>query len=252
MSATHATTPHVVPALPDRPSTDPRKESLRKEGKIYIVRDHISAVIQLVLLFATARTLGWYNAWLYAVLLFGVKLSNALLVSRYDPAVLNARGTKHPMEPREKLFFAIYVPSSFAILVVAGLDAGVVGWSHHSMAELALGIAMLVVGTGTVIWAVAMNAFFEVTVRFQRDRGQRVCREGPYRFVRHPGYVGAILASAAVPLILGSYWAFVPVSIATVAFVVRTAYEDRMLRADLEGYETYASETRYRLLPFIW
>ena len=69
---------------------------------------------------------------------------------------------------------------------------------------------------------------------------------------REPRTGGVILATAGVPLILGSYWAFVPVAVATVTFVVRTSYEDRMLRAELPGYQAYAEATRYRLLPLIW
>jgi protein-S-isoprenylcysteine O-methyltransferase Ste14 len=70
--------------------------------------------------------------------------------------------------------------------------------------------------------------------------------------VRHPGYVGWILMSAALPLILGSLWALVPVGLVVAGMVVRTFLEDRMLRADLEGYEEYAGRVRYRLLPGVW
>ena len=252
MSATQTTSSRAI-APPFRdPSGDRRQEPLRPEGWRFIVRDHIAAVIQIGLALAAARSLGWYNAWLYAAVLFSVKLSTALLLTRYNPAVMNARGTKQKLDKREKLFFSVFLPSSLAIPIVAGLDVGVAGWSHHSTVELAAGIAMLVAGTSIIVWALAVNAFFEPTVRIQADRDHRVCTSGPYRYVRHPGYVGVVLATAGVPLVLGSYWAFVPVAIAAVAFVVRTSYEDRMLHAELAGYPTYAGETRYRLFPFIW
>ena len=75
---------------------------------------------------------------------------------------------------------------------------------------------------------------------------------GPYRVVRHPGYTGAIVAAAGVPLALGSRWCFAPFAVMTVAFLIRTAYEDHMLRAELDGYDAYAAATRWRLLPFVW
>jgi protein-S-isoprenylcysteine O-methyltransferase Ste14 len=108
-------------------------------------------------------------------------------------------------------------------------------------------------GTAVVTWAMAVNTHFEKTVRIQSDRGHTVCDRGPYRWVRHPGYVGASLAfPLATPLLLGSAWAFVPAALCVAMLVLRTALEDRMLRAELEGYEAFAGKTRYRLLPGIW
>ena len=98
----------------------------------------------------------------------------------------------------------------------------------------------------------AANAFFETTVRIQRDRGQTVATGGPYRYVRHPGYVGASLFTVMTAVLLGSYWAILPGLLSVIAFVVRTAKEDRTLREELEGYEAYTKATRYRLVPGVW
>ena len=234
------------------PRTDPRQEPLTLAGKRYVIREHLAAVVQLALALGSARTLDWYNAWLYGSFLLIVKLSSAVSLARVNPAVLNARGTRQPMSRRERVFFSVFIPSSLALPVVAGLDAGGAGWSHRSMLELVIGLGFMLVGTSLVVWALAVNAFFEPSVRIQRDRGHTVCTTGPYRFVRHPGYTGAILATAGVPLVLGSRWCFVPFAVMTVAFVIRTAYEDDMLRAELDGYEAYAVATRWRLLPFVW
>lgn len=237
---------------PTETDDDPRDEPLTTAGKRYLVRDHFAAVIVLGLALGGARTIGWLNAWVYAALILAIKVSAAVVLLRVNPAVLNARGTKRAMSTRERLFFAAYVPATLAMPVVAGWDAGQLGWTHRSPEELAAGIALIAVGACGVIWALAHNAFFEPTVRLQPDREQRVCTSGPYRFVRHPGYLAVIVSSAGTPLILGSRWAFVPFAIMTVAFIVRTAYEDRMLRAELDGYAEYAERTRYRLLPFVW
>jgi protein-S-isoprenylcysteine O-methyltransferase Ste14 len=231
---------------------DPRRQPLALEGKRFIVRDHITAVVQLALALGAARALDWYNAWLYVSVLLAIKLSSALILTRVNPAVLNARGTKQTMSARERIFFSVFIPSSLAIPIVAGLDAGGAGWSHRSMTELVIGLGLVIAGSGLIIWALAVNAFFEPTVRLQSDRGHSTCSSGPYRFVRHPGYTGVILFGSGVPLALGSLWCFVPVAVMTVSFIVRTVYEDRMLHAELAGYEAYARETRYRLLPFVW
>jgi len=96
------------------------------------------------------------------------------------------------------------------------------------------------------------NAYFSTAVRIQSDRGHTVCRTGPYRFVRHPGYVGFILQSLGTPFLLGSLWTLVPGITATVLMIIRTSLEDRTLQAELPGYRDFVQEVRYRLVPGIW
>ena len=102
------------------------------------------------------------------------------------------------------------------------------------------------------IWAMASNRFFYSVVRIERERGHTVATSGPYGYVRHPGYVGGILFDLVTPLFLGSLWSFLPAGFTVCVLVVRTALEDRTLRAGLDGYEEYARRVRYRLLPGIW
>ena len=97
-----------------------------------------------------------------------------------------------------------------------------------------------------------VNPFFEKTVRIQTERGHRVIDTGPYAFVRHPGYLGFFGWCLSAPLLLGSWWAFVPAVLSVVDLVVRTALEDRTLREELEGYEAYSNRVPHRLLPGIW
>jgi protein-S-isoprenylcysteine O-methyltransferase Ste14 len=96
------------------------------------------------------------------------------------------------------------------------------------------------------------NAYFSTAVRIQTDRDQTVCRSGPYRYVRHPGYLGFILQSIGTPLLLGSLWALIPGLAAVALMVVRTILEDRMLQAELAGYSDLVQAVRYRLVPGIW
>jgi protein-S-isoprenylcysteine O-methyltransferase Ste14 len=97
-----------------------------------------------------------------------------------------------------------------------------------------------------------VNRYFSAVARIQQDRGQVVVTTGPYRIVRHPSYAGALVASLALPIMLDAIWALVPALVMVVALVIRTGLEDRMLRDELDGYESYAEETPYRLLPGLW
>jgi protein-S-isoprenylcysteine O-methyltransferase Ste14 len=86
------------------------------------------------------------------------------------------------------------------------------------------------------------NVYFSTAVRIQSDRGHAVCRSGPYRFVRHPGYVGFVLQSLGTPILLGSFWALIPGFAAAALMITRTALEDRMLQAELPGYRGFVQE----------
>jgi protein-S-isoprenylcysteine O-methyltransferase Ste14 len=96
------------------------------------------------------------------------------------------------------------------------------------------------------------NKFFSGVVRIQKERGHHVVSEGPYRIVRHPGYVGGVVAVIATPLLLGSLWGLISAAVYAAFVVLRTALEDRTLHEELPGYREYAQRTRYRLLPGVW
>ena len=88
--------------------------------------------------------------------------------------------------------------------------------------------------------------------RIQDDRGQVVVTAGPYRFVRHPMYLGVIVLFLGMPVALGSWWALLPGAAIGLLFVLRTAQEDRVLRDELPGYAEYTGRVRYRLVPGVW
>jgi protein-S-isoprenylcysteine O-methyltransferase Ste14 len=115
-----------------------------------------------------------------------------------------------------------------------------------------LGALVFLLGNAILLWARYTNRFFSSMVRIQTDRGHTVCKAGPYRYVRHPGYVGGILMALGMGIVLGSWWACVPQLLASTLLVWRTSREDQTLQAELPGYGEYTRETRYRLLPGVW
>jgi protein-S-isoprenylcysteine O-methyltransferase Ste14 len=135
---------------------------------------------------------------------------------------------------------------------VGGLDERH-GWSVGIAlaGQIAAGVVMGL-GYALVVWATAANRFFSLIVRIQAERGHAVATGGPYRWVRHPAYVGGILIDLAGPILLGSWWALVPGILCGLLMILRTALEDRTLQAELAGYREYAGRVRYRLLPGVW
>ncbi len=138
-------------------------------------------------------------------------------------------------------------------LAVALLDAGRFHWSDTVPLGLRVaGLAAYAAALAWLVWAVAMNRFFSSVVRIQTERGHRLITGGPYRYVRHPGYLGMTLLLPASALALGSWWALVPALVNVVLTLRRLAIEDRYLREHFEGYTAYASRVPHRLVPGLW
>lgn len=141
----------------------------------------------------------------------------------------------------------------FAFLLVALLDIGRFHWSDTVPRSLQVASLLAVAGSMTwTFWAVAVNRFFVPVIRIQAERGHAVVTDGPYAWVRHPGYAGNMVSAPASALALGSWWALAPALAISLLFVARVAHEDRFLREHLEGYREYAARVRFRLVPHVW
>jgi protein-S-isoprenylcysteine O-methyltransferase Ste14 len=206
-----------------------------------------------VLLFASAGRLDWSRGWIYLAVRFACVAASAafLLVAR--PELLNARGRRHKdTKFFDKVIVAVYVTLIFTIDPVAGLDAVRFGWSSMSGEAAYAGMLLSVLGEALIIGSMAVNPFLETTVRVQKERGHQVVSSGPYRLVRHPMYVGMILQNLAAPLVLGSWWAYLPVGLTVFLLAARACLEDRTLQEELAGYTRYVQRTPYLLLPGVW
>ncbi|MBM4460679.1 MAG: isoprenylcysteine carboxylmethyltransferase family protein [Chloroflexi bacterium] len=205
-----------------------------------------------VILLAAGRW-DWLWGWVYIGLLAAALAAHPLVLIPINPALLADRshGMRQPGARRWDIALVILASLFFlSSMIVGGLDARL-GWTGAAPLWVHLvGVALFVVGWAIFLWAMACNPFFSESVRIQE--GHRVAERGPYCMVRHPGYAGACLGLVAQPLLFGSWPAVIPAALAVAAYVVRTALEDRTLRAELPGYAAYTQRTRYRVLPGVW
>jgi len=207
------------------------------------------------LLFISAGTANWPMAWLYVTLFLASTIGSRLIVLKINPDTLRERARFTASEGTkswDRILFAINGLFGSMAIIVAGLDHRF-DWSTI-ISESGQYLAALVIagGYGLGVWAMVVNRYFSAVSRIQQDRGQVVVTTGPYRIVRHPSYAGALVASLALPIMLDAIWALVPVLVMVVALIIRTGLEDRMLREELDGYESYTEETSYRLIPGLW
>ena len=236
----------------DRAAKPPRASSLPRESALTLIVRSLGRALLLAPLFLAAGRIDWGRGWLFVGLIVGGIALNFAVMRWKNPSLIRARIEKHDnVEPFDRTFFRISVPLALLFFVVAGLDERY-GWTSLDPRWLIAGILLQIAGTMPILLAAATNPFMEVAVRIQEDRGHRTVRTGPYRFVRHPMYVGLLIMFAAWPLIVDSLWSYVPLAALAAAYVVRTALEDRTLRRELPGYEDYTKVTRYRLLPGVW
>jgi protein-S-isoprenylcysteine O-methyltransferase Ste14 len=239
-------TTHVAPSQPSW--TPALKAGIRKR----LTQIGALLLVYALLLFIPAGRLDWTWAWVLLGLYLALIAVNAVVLFRINPETIARRAEAEGQKGWDRVVGGLWAVAGLAGLVVAGLDVRF-GWTAPLPLGLHLaGAAGYTLGFALFSWAMASNAFFSTVVRVQAERGHRVCTTGPYRLVRHPGYVGAILQSLVAPLLLGSLWAFIPGLLAAGLMVVRTALEDRTLRAELDGYAAYARSVRFRLIPGVW
>jgi len=212
-------------------------------------------LIPLVLL-VCGGDLGWWQAWGYSLLIIVAGPGGRIWAERRHPGLMAERQNMEKAQ-RAKAWDKLLAPLmalslSFPLVIVAGLDHRI-GWSpEFPMWLIVAGFILIALGYAFAAWALAENRFFSSVVRIQVDRGHVVCDTGPYRFVRHPGYAGNLLALPGIVLALNSTWVLIPAAVALIIAVIRTALEDRTLQEELPGYRDYAQGVRYRLIPGIY
>lgn len=225
----------------------------RPAGSRLRIARPLAPLLPVAMLFAAAGRLDWTRGWAAAGVVLVVMTVQNVIVRRRNPALMAER-MKKPVfaEGFDKIFYAVLMLSLLASFVIPGLDAVRFRWSNVPFCWTYVGIMIYVLGDIPVIAAMSVNPFLILTVRIQEERGHTVVTSGAYRYVRHPMYVGILIMSLGWPLMLGSLWTYAAVPVLILAFVIRTALEDRTLRRSLPGYEEYCAQTRYRLIPRIW
>jgi protein-S-isoprenylcysteine O-methyltransferase Ste14 len=206
-----------------------------------------------VILFLSAGRWDWVMGWACVILTALWVGATALVVIPRNPELLAERlGPRKGAKTWDAMIMSIVGLALVACYIVAGLDVRNEWTTGISPLLQVAALIIVVLGYAVTVWATAANAFFSSIVRIQKERGHTVAAGGPYRFVRHPAYVGGVALYLATPVMLGSVWALIPGGLSAVLMIVRTALEDKTLLNELDGYKDYAQRVRYRLLPGVW
>jgi len=217
------------------------------------IRSMTAELIIGVVLFASAGDLAWRPAWAYMAVLVLSTLLPLTGPFRLDEGLIEERMSRKPgAKPWDRYFVGMVGVFTVAELVVPGFDHRWRWTPPQPVWQHLLGLALVILGTLGLIWAMKANRFFSSFIRIQQDRGHQVVDGGPYTLVRHPGYAFWSMRTLGVPLLFGSNWAIIVAGLFVAMFVVRTMLEDRVLQKELTGYKEYAERVPWKLARGIW
>ena len=212
-------------------------------------------IVFALALFLAAGTVFWPAGWAFLLLFFGANTALARWLLRHDPELLQERmtGFGKPGEPAwDKVFLVAVQVFLLAWLVLMGLDAGRFRWSQMPGWLQVVGAILLLVSFYLFFLTFRENPYASAAVRVQTERGQTVVTTGPYHYVRHPMYAAGIPFMVGTTFLLGSWYGLLMGLIFTVGLALRAVQEERVLQAELPGYEEYMARVKYRFIPHIW
>lgn len=211
--------------------------------------------IVAVLLFGGAGTLRWPAAWIYLALTAAVSVAGGLWLARHDPALLEERlgaVVQRDQKSWDRVFMLVMTGLWPVWMALIAFDARRFHWSDMPLALQVAGFVLICLGSWIIGLTFRENSYAAPVVKIQKARAHKVIGTGPYSYVRHPMYAGALLLIPGVPLMLGSWWGLAVGFVFIVLIAGRAVLEERTLMAELDGYAGYAARVRYRLLPHVW
>ena len=234
--------------------SDRSLQKLQQPGKNVLIGTFLSPIIQGILLFISAGTIAIPRAWFLLIISLIGMFGQIAFVAARNPELVNHRGLwkkKKDTKSWDKIIVPGWGVLSYMTFIVIGLDIRFDG-ANLGLWSAVVGTALFVFSVAVLTSAMLVNTHFEATVRIQTDRNHKVITTGPYKFIRHPGYVGASLWALSAPLIVGSVYGLIPAGMGVLLLIIRTALEDRTLQRELTGYSEYARQVHYRLIPGLW
>jgi len=207
----------------------------------------------LAFTFIIAGRLDYWQGWVFNGLnFFFIIVTYFVLIDRKD-LIKERLKPGVGMKRWDRVYYWVSTPIYFLMIGISILDASRFHWEPIvSLIFILLAIVFYSVGQIIIIWAKKANKFFSSVVRIQSDRKHTVCSNGPYRFIRHPGYLGGLIYTIATPLLLGSFWGLILVIFTVIPLFIRTYLEDKTLKKELAGYIEYSKKVKYRIIPFLW
>lgn len=223
-----------------------------KNGKLFvrtIIIYFLTLLFVGILLFVPAGSFKFWNAWLYIGALFIPMFIALIYLITKDPDLLKKRLKTKEKEKPQKIYVVSSIVVFSATFIIPGFD-----YKYHwsSVPILVVIPSTIIMLSGYLMFFVVMkqNSYASRVVEIQDE--QKLIDTGLYSFVRHPMYLAGMILYGFSPLVLGSYYALIPMILIPVLLIIRIKNEEKVLIEGLKGYDSYMKKVKYRLLPFIW
>jgi protein-S-isoprenylcysteine O-methyltransferase Ste14 len=219
----------------------------------YLIKHFLGTFLFFAIIFISAGRIVYWQGMIYVSIGFIMVILNYTIL-QIDSELLKERSKAGEGSKNwDKSILGLSFLVTISMYITAGLDSGRFHWSPYFHWSLYL-IGILLTALGQLLFLIAQkqNRFFSSTVRIQTDRDHTVCETGLYKIVRHPAYLGSIIQSIGFPLLFGSLWSIIPISLSVILLIVRTILEDRTLKNELRGYIEYSKKTRFKIIPYVW
>jgi len=217
-----------------------------------LVQSILFTFVFLGLIFLPAWTWNYWQGWLFLGTFAASTVAFTLYLVRYDRPLLERRlkaGPQHEQERSQKIIVSLVIAAFFATIVLSALDHRY-GFSPVAPWVSVLGALLIALSFLFMFWVIKVNSYAASNVRVEAD--QKVIDTGPYAYVRHPMYAGAVWLFVGMPLALGSWWPIGLIVLVVPVLLWRLLDEERILERDLRGYREYQRRVRYRLIPYVW
>ena len=216
--------------------------------KVFLIFS-LAVIVTGALLFLPAGSFDYWQGWVFMAVLFTPVLFVVSYLVRHDPALMERRLKFKEKLKSERKILTIGNFFFFIGFLIPGLDFRF-GWSQVPVWLVIVSDVVIFIGYMLVFWVFRVNSYTSRIVEVMK--GQKVISTGPYAYVRHPMYSGALLMFLFISTALGSYYAMIVMIPIIAILIYRIFDEEKLLLKDLKGYKEYYEKVKYRLIPGVW
>ena len=207
------------------------------------------AILTGLLIFLPAGTFSFFNGWLLMGILFLPMFFAGIIMCFKNPELLKRRLKSKETQKEQR--WVIFLSAVMFILgfIVAGLDFRF-GLSNLPNGLIISGVLVFLFAYILYGEVIRENAYLSRTI--ETTKNQKVIDTGLYSLIRHPMYLSAIILFLSMPIILGSFLAFLIFLAFPFIIIKRIKAEEKFLENNLSGYREYKEKVKYKLIPFVW
>jgi protein-S-isoprenylcysteine O-methyltransferase Ste14 len=202
-----------------------------------------------VLIFVPAGTIKYINGWLFIAGLMVPMIFTLIFLYIKDPELLEKRMNMKEKEDAQKKYIRFSLFLYIIAYIIPGLDYRF-QWSDVPLWLVVVALVIMIGGYAMFIVVMMQNRYASRIIEIQNE--QKLIDTGLYSVVRHPMYLAATILYLASSIVLGSYYALIPMFLLPLLLAFRIINEEKVLLQGLPGYEAYIKKVRYRMIPLIW